>query len=441
MKKPPTKLWFLALAASLLAGAGTVFAQAARDDKDADQNPSHVQIGTSGNPKDVLLQKIGRAPQAAHARELYEEFLRNPQKYLKEDGKDLKKLAEAMKKGDFKLNADDPLVQQIRKALQQDDTGVGRTLSQEQRDNLKRLMEQFVPEQLPSPPTAGNGAPANGGMPAVNPPTPGGKPPGLAPMPPPVNPWDESGTSKWTRWLLRRSEDLMQWDGTLADSPALRQAVRDWDRYLRKGHDLRLGEEHATWAGRVYAAVRDSLPNKALPEGFLKKLNLKTPSLPQLKLSDVRLPDRSPGLSGTGLAAPSPSAMGLGVLWVAALVISGLILWRLYQARRRAAAAAGRQWKLGPWPVSPSALASRDDLVRAFEYLSFLQLGYTARSRNHLELAARLGGGVAERTRAAYHLARLYERARYAPESDALPPDALQSARRELCFLAGVTAV
>jgi hypothetical protein len=89
-------------------------------------------------------------------------------------------------------------------------------------------------------------------------------------------------------------------------------------------------------------------------------------------------------------------------------------------------------------------VASREELILAFEYLSFLKLGPAARSRNHLALADALGNqesGVrgqesGERRRAAQHLASLYEFARYAPDRNPLSDDALTAARRELCFLA-----
>jgi hypothetical protein len=82
-------------------------------------------------------------------------------------------------------------------------------------------------------------------------------------------------------------------------------------------------------------------------------------------------------------------------------------------------------------------------LIRAFEYLSLLLLGPDARSQNHRTIAAQLGGPADEdaaRHRAAQDLAAVYEQARYAPAAEPLSTAALASARRDLCFLAGVAS-
>jgi hypothetical protein len=94
--------------------------------------------------------------------------------------------------------------------------------------------------------------------------------------------------------------------------------------------------------------------------------------------------------------------------------------------------------------VDPAQVATRQDLIRAFEYLSLLRLGPAARSWNHRAIAARLSAepsdAAAERRCAAAHLAGLYERARYAPPGDPLPDGEVRDARRDLCLLAGVAA-
>jgi hypothetical protein len=99
---------------------------------------------------------------------------------------------------------------------------------------------------------------------------------------------------------------------------------------------------------------------------------------------------------------------------------------------------------LGPWPVRPGEVATRGDLVRAFEHLALLCLGPTARTCHHLELARLLGAQPApdpERRRdAAVDLAQVYEQARYTPDDEVLPDDLMRRARRELCYLAGEPA-
>ena len=94
--------------------------------------------------------------------------------------------------------------------------------------------------------------------------------------------------------------------------------------------------------------------------------------------------------------------------------------------------------------MPPCGPIKRQDLIRAFEYLSLLVFGQSARTWNHRDIAARLreraGTSAAERCRAADHLADLYERARYAPPADPLPDGELHEARRDLCLLAGVAS-
>ena len=101
-------------------------------------------------------------------------------------------------------------------------------------------------------------------------------------------------------------------------------------------------------------------------------------------------------------------------------------------------------WRLGPWPVSPSAVSTRRNLVRAFEHLALLCLEPDACTCHHRRLADRLAAqdeSKPARRQAAELLGWLYEQARYAPADASLSPDELVEARHALCFLAGVTAV
>jgi hypothetical protein len=97
-------------------------------------------------------------------------------------------------------------------------------------------------------------------------------------------------------------------------------------------------------------------------------------------------------------------------------------------------------WQVGPWPIDPAKIASREDVVRTFEHLSLLHCGYEARAWNHLAIASELGGDAQERRQAARQLAACYEQARYAPANEAMPAESIAAARRELCFLAGVAS-
>jgi hypothetical protein len=102
----------------------------------------------------------------------------------------------------------------------------------------------------------------------------------------------------------------------------------------------------------------------------------------------------------------------------------------------------GRSGRLGPWPVQPGAVASREDLIRAFEYLAILRLGGRARSRNHLAVADGLRTNEPDlaRREAAGELARLYEKARYEPARAPLEKAEVDAARRDLTLLARAAA-
>src|SRR5439155_2456335 len=162
------------------------------------------------------------------------------------------------------------------------------------------------------------------------------------------------------------------------------------------------------WAERFRLSER--LPQ--LARDALERLRgLPLPTLPTVSVSMPRFqgPPRPPT---TIPALPDWSATSLGSLLFWLLLVGLLLLlgWHFTKylkpgARRGAAAAA-----LGPWPVAPDQVATRAELIRAFDYLALLLLGLRAKVWNHRTVARLL----AERDgTAAARLAELYERARY----------------------------
>jgi len=93
---------------------------------------------------------------------------------------------------------------------------------------------------------------------------------------------------------------------------------------------------------------------------------------------------------------------------------------------------------LGPWPLDPRQISTREDVVKAFEYLSVLICGPSARTWTHTTIADALSELAVTQAETARLLARLYELARYAPPNEPLPRDALAEARQLVCRLAGV---
>jgi hypothetical protein len=165
--------------------------------------------------------------------------------------------------------------------------------------------------------------------------------------------------------------------------------------------------------------------------------NLNLPSMPKF--------DRwssGPSLSAGSSIGGASSGGGLdAMVWVIALALFGVAaVLALRAASRQAAGARAKAWSAGPWPVHPSRVSTREDLIRAFEHLAFLCLGPTARHLNHLDVAGRLGKTAGDRAGPAARLAHLYEQARYAPPDELLPADELTAARGDLSTLAGAAA-
>ena len=123
------------------------------------------------------------------------------------------------------------------------------------------------------------------------------------------------------------------------------------------------------------------------------------------------------------------------------LVIFGVLLWfwlrnvRFGSKEREVFTIGG----LGPWPLDPRAINSREDVVKAFEYLSVLICGPAARNWTHNTIADALAELATTHGETAVMLARLYELARYAPLDEPLTRDELIEARQLVCRLAGVS--
>jgi hypothetical protein len=243
--------------------------------------------------------------------------------------------------------------------------------------------------------------------------------------------------SRWAKEQLENAGES-EFGELLRNSPAFKQAVSDFQRYLRDGgfeSDWRAPEwtkhfrisdwqvEGPGWANRLPAWSPPQLP----------RLHVRLPRLPRL---GARLPSLSapmPHVSGRGALA-----LGETVLWVALFAGCGFIVWQL--VRRSLGERAGNFQKLGPWPVAPNHVRTAAELIAAFEYLGRLRFGAQVRSWNHLEIAAKLSTLHPTQQQAARELAALYARARYAPPVEPLGPRALDTARSHLILLAGASA-
>jgi hypothetical protein len=270
-------------------------------------------------------------------------------------------------------------------------------------------------------------------------------PEALEPQPPP-NSALSRGVMSWAR----------RFDPSLTESPALRKAIRELGQHV--------GENDPRWQklSASAAAMKERwskfgeslhLERFAPKRGIPWPQHWKGPSLPgwNLQGNAERVLSAAQGKKLV-TAAGGASKSWQGVLAGVVLGLLGVILWNVVLRNARRDDAAQARFKLGPWPVDPASVANREQLVRAFEYLSLLWLGAAARNWNHEMIATQLGqktkpeGNAAPlldpvaQQHAAEALAALYERARYAPATEPLPDEALRSARRDLTFLAGLPA-
>lgn len=150
-------------------------------------------------------------------------------------------------------------------------------------------------------------------------------------------------------------------------------------------------------------------------------------------------------------APPTPAGDGWLPTLLPLLMLYVIVLFLFKNGlRSKMSNGSDAEWRLGSWPVAPGAVSTRQDVIRAFEYLALLCLGPSAAACHHRRLAERLaelpphsprsgGDGGAARRQAAVTLAWLYEQARYAPAGEDLSPEQLNDARHALCALAGVT--
>jgi hypothetical protein len=253
--------------------------------------------------------------------------------------------------------------------------------------------------------------------------------------PPPAADDREAAARDWLKGALENAEDsrMGQW---LRQSPAWQKAVADlkWSPQMPapKTGSWRLDK----LLGRGFTLDRLPRPDGAALErlGRLKPPDLSrwTPTLPAMPrptLPDVSTP-----------SLPSASGLGTLALWLLAVGLIALAVWqtsrwlKLGERKNRAAAAT-----LGPWPVDPALVATRMELVRAFDYLALLILGSPARSWHHRAIARALAKRAASQAEFAEQLGLLYEAARYTEGAEVLPADQRDRARHALTQLAGVT--
>jgi hypothetical protein len=438
--------WLLFLAIGMLTFPEAVSAQQART---PNSRRPYGSVSHQGDLEQILKDNLERLKDLETLHDMVKRFGRNSN-LLRENplNDEIRKRLEN-EGGDFDLN--DPknkkwvgeLLDQVRDKMGKD---------KDFRDNMKKQFPDIDNKQfdrfkklLPADKQQANPLPNNGKMP------PGTQPPigGMQPRPnPPAQPMPEPEPerdfNKTIRDWLDRAEG---WEGVgelFRDSPTIREAVDDLTLSLLNAE----GSNSPHWLDHLGSMADYADKGSRLFDGFGGLGNIPTPSMPKVNMPNVSV--GMPSFKLPSLGAPSPGAgggfgFGMVLVWIAGVVIVALVVWQLWQ--RYANPPAPKEslgWHLGPWPVNPGRVATRPELIQAFEYLSLLVLGRAARTWNHLDIATSMGGdatgGSAEQRAAAHQLASLYEQARYAPGAEPFSSDALAAARRNLCFLAGVAA-
>ena len=151
---------------------------------------------------------------------------------------------------------------------------------------------------------------------------------------------------------------------------------------------------------------------------------------------------RSGTSSGGGFGSfgiPALEGSLLPVVILGAILLGALIVWRFWYLKDDRSPEVFELGGLGPWPVDPRRIATREDVVKAFDYLSVLICGASAKMWTHNTIAPALADLARTHLDTAMMLARLYELARYAPLDEPLTTAEIAEARRLVCRLAGIS--
>jgi hypothetical protein len=359
-----------------------------------------------------------------------------PGDLTQDDLEGLKKIGQHQKEGQ-PLNLDDPQVGKVIKKLmagKKGDMGLDEAQFQELWNKFGKAPPPPAFQPRPPPPP-----PFTGPTKLPVPPPPGSDrphtPPGGVGMQPPgpgfgnaTQPLPAAVPAQRPSWLSRqflKFADKLDLDSDAKDAVA--KMVKD----AAKNPDA----AKASGLGNFGDYVPSDKINQA--GSFFGKIRL--PSMPDVG----HLSPQAPNMPTGGGSISVGGADGLFNVLIVLLVVvaAGLVTWKLMSLKHGQANGADDRWQLGAWPVHPSAVRTRADVVKAFEYLAVLLLGPRAQSQHHLELAAELGRQSTSpdprRSEAARCLAHLYEIARYTPAEESLADDELAEARTELSFLAG----
>jgi hypothetical protein len=353
---------------------------------------------------------------------------------------ELQRLREKLLKGEG-LSQDPKWTQLLQKASER------QKLKPEQVNMLRRWAERGEKNQ--SSRESAQATPDDEDKNAPPPPSP--TPDSASPPPDPSTPTEQAPSlldrfqEDTTKWLVENLEgvsgDFLQALAEIGDesntplADLLRSVPQsDFSGINVRDHPLLPALQTGT-ISRYLSGAGDFLHRQS---GFMEKVGSLFPkaALPSL-----------PNVGGPSVSMRTPStADGDGwlsaVLCLLMLGVIVLVLWKKgFGPNGQAGCGADGEWRLGSWPVLPGAVSTRQDVIRAFEYLALLCFGPAAAVCHHRQLAERLAEQDSNnpgRRQAAEMLAWLYEQARYAPADETLSQEQLSDARHALSSLAGV---
>lgn len=379
----------------------------------------YVQFPIDPNYKKILDDRLKIEQQLGPFKDLVKQILADPKMlHLDPDKiKDMKLENPAFKKALADWVRSDPKLQDsLRDWLKQNQLDQQSPDAKKLHEDLKKLLDRsalkgFEPPRVQDPPDWKN--------------------PGK-----PIRPKDDPIT-QLTERAMKQTERTPLGE-RLKKSAAWKQAFEDLRASLDQPDAARgmLGDwpgKLLTADGKTWKLAEDALERlRDLPPPQLDRFtwNLQVPGIGKIPLPDLG----PPGMAD--LSGPALPSSGTAASWLLLLLIGLLVGWRLLRWRKGAASIVPERPDLGPWPVRPEAIATRADLVRAFDYLALWTLGLGVKSWNHHAVVSRWGKTAPACADVARALAKLYEQARYTAGAEQLPEAERDLARRSLLQLA-----
>ena len=241
-------------------------------------------------------------------------------------------------------------------------------------------------------------------------------------------------------WLYRQAERWASQHGGILSQSLHFQAALDNLRQFHNYSPSASGNKSQPLGGELSQWVTAAFPKDLLA-------SFKLPDFPffggTLAVPEMRMPSPSVPAANIDTVAPmggAPDISRSAVLGLAAIGFVAFLTWRIlshmgaanHDDWTQAGLNGPSGWRLGPWPVEPRSIKTRDDVIRAFEYLSLLELGPSALTWNHVDIALALGRQSPTLSANALDLGACYEQARYAPWSEAMSAADIRTAREEI---------